>query len=286
MEHEREGTTGRHVSEGTESLARELLDALDSGSTVGSIAARHPHFGWDEGYAIAAALVGMRRARGETPVGRKIGFTNRNIWAEYGAIAPIWAHVYDDTLVMAPDGRGTVSLSRTVSPRLEPEIAFRLKTPLAAGVTDPERILEAVDWVAPSFEIVDCHLPGWRFGAAESVADFSLHWRLVVGAPRRVLREDLPSLAAELRDCRVSLLRDGEIVDRGFGSNALGHPALALAHLAEVLSDQPAFEPLAAGEIVTTGTVTAAMPIAPGETWASVFEGLRGVGGLTVRLVD
>ena len=55
---------------------------------------------------------------------------------------------------------------------------------------------------------------------------------------------------------------------------ALGHPASALAHLAAVLADQPQFEPLAAGEIVTTGTLTAAMPIKPGEVWSSEYDGL------------
>ena len=268
-----------------ESISRELLAALDAGGTVESVAGRHPGFGWDEGYAVAALLLEMRRARGERTVGRKIGFTNRNIWAQYGATAPIWAHVYDGTLVEAPDGQATVSLAGSVSPRLEPEIAFSLKAPLPAGVDDPVRILEAVEWVAPSFEIVVCHLAGWKFSGAESVADFSLHWRLVVGPRRRVERAEVRALDGQLRDCRLSLLRNGEVADRGEGKNALGHPAAALAHLAAVLSHQPQFEPLAAGEVVTTGTLTAAMPVRGGEVWTSDFEGLSGVSGLSVRLV-
>ena len=65
------------------------------------------------------------------------------------------------------------------------------------------------------------------------------------------------------------------MADRGVGANALGHPASALAHLASVLANQPQFEPLAAGEIVTTGTLTAAMPIEPGEQWSSQYAGCR-----------
>ena len=67
---------------------------------------------------------------------------------------------------------------------------------------------------------------------------------------------------------------NGQIRDRGVGSNALEHPALALAFLADMLATQPEFDPLAAGEIVTTGTLTAALPVKPGETWASEFSGL------------
>jgi 2-oxo-3-hexenedioate decarboxylase len=84
----------------------------------------------------------------------------------------------------------------------------------------------------------------------------------------------------------VTLKRNGELRDRGVGANALGHPASALAHLAEVLSGQPQFEPLAAGEIITTGTLTAALPIQPGETWSSGYEGLPGVRGLTLSFTD
>lgn len=266
--------------------ARELLEALDAGATLPSVAERNPGFGWDAGYAVAAEILKLRRARGERTVGRKIGFTNRNIWAEYGATAPIWAHVYDRTLIRATAGHATVSLKGSARPRLEPEIAFGLKAPVTAGMNDPLRILEAVEWLAPSFEIVDCHFADWKFKPADSAADFSLHWRLIVGTPVPVTSAGLPDLAVQLRDCRVTLSRNGVVADRGVGANALGHPAIALAHLADVLSRQPHFEPLSAGEVITTGTLTAAMPIQPGETWSSRYEGLPGVTGLTLVFSD
>jgi 2-oxo-3-hexenedioate decarboxylase len=171
-------------------------------------------------------------------------------------------------------------------PRLEPEIAFKLKAPLAAGVTDPAQILARIEWVAPSFEIVDCHFADWKFHSADSAADFALHWRLIVGVPQLMRAHDIPALATQLHDCRLTLSRNGEMRDRGVGANALGHPAAAMAHLAEVLSRQPQFEPLAAGEIITTGTLTAALPIRAGDTWSSVYEGLPGVTGLTLSFTD
>jgi 2-oxo-3-hexenedioate decarboxylase len=267
-------------------IAGEMLNALDQGGTIPSIVERDPGFGWEQGYAVAAELLKLRRARGEKTVGRKIGFTNRNIWAEYGATAPIWAHVYDRTVVMAERNRAAISLKGSARPRLEPEIAFKLRAPLAAGITDPARILGHIEWVAPSFEIVDCHFADWKFHSADSAADFALHWRLIVGAPHPIGAQNIPALATQLHDCRVTLSRNGEMRDRGVGANALGHPATAMAHLAEVLSRQPAFEPLAAGEIITTGTLTAALPIRPGETWSSAYEGLPGVTGLTLAFTD
>jgi 2-keto-4-pentenoate hydratase len=267
-----------------EDIARELLDALDRGGTIPSVVARHPGFGWDDGYAAAAGLVKLRRARGERTVGRKIGFTNRNIWAEYGATAPIWAHVYDRTLVRASDNRARVSLKGSVRPRLEPEIAVRLKAPLPAAAADPARVLESIEWVAPSFEIVDCHFADWKFQSAESATDFSFHWRLILGAPHVVRPSEIPALVTQLRDCQLTLRKGAAVAQRGVGSNALGHPALALAYLAQLLARQPAFEPLAAGEIITTGTLTAAMPIEAGETWSSEYSGLP-VTGLTLTFI-
>ena len=265
-------------------IARELIGALDRGGTIPSIVARHPAFGWNEAYAVAAEAVKLRRARGERTVGRKIGFTNRNIWAEYGATAPIWAHVYDRTLIDAASGRAAVSLKTSARPRLEPEIAFGLKSPLREDAREPARVLEAIEWLAPSFEIVDCHFADWKFQSADSAADFALHWRLIMGPRRLVSRGDIAGLVSQLHDCRVTLSRNGAVADRGVGANALGHPASALAHLADVLSRQPAFEPLAAGEIITTGTLTAALPIRAGEKWTSRYEGLPGVNGLELTM--
>src|SRR5678816_2113282 len=81
--------------------AQKLLDAYDRGALIPPPSEQHAQFDWKSAYEVAAAMVEMRRARGEKPVGRKIGFTNRNIWAEYGATSPIWAHVYDSTLVLS-----------------------------------------------------------------------------------------------------------------------------------------------------------------------------------------
>jgi 2-oxo-3-hexenedioate decarboxylase len=260
----------------------ELIDALDQGKVIPSIVERNAHFDWNAAYKVAADIVRVRRARGEKTIGRKIGFTNRNIWAQYGATAPIWAHVYDRTVNFAVNGCAAVSLQGSVQPRLEPEIAFKLKAPLPPSINNPENVLEAIEWYAPSFEVVDCHFADWKFGPADSAADFSFHWRLVVGTPCEVRAGDIPALVAQLHDCRITLKNGSAVADRGVGANALGHPLGALAHLAGALARQPQFEPLAAGEIVTTGTLTTAMPIKPGETWTSEYEGLPGVTGLTL----
>jgi len=262
--------------------AEELLQAWDGGRVIPSIAAREAAFGWDDAYAISAGLIRLRSARGEKTVGRKIGFTNRNIWPQYGATSPIWHPVYDRTLIFADYGNATLSLTGSCQPLIEPEIAFGLRGPVPVGCKDPVEMLSAVEWYAPSFEIVCCHFADWKCTPAEFAADASLHWRLVVGMPVFLDGLNLTALAWQLGDCGVTLSRNGGRMARGKGSNALDHPALALAFLADILSQQPAFEPLAAGEIITTGTLTDALPVKAGDTWQSRYEGLPGVEGITL----
>jgi 2-keto-4-pentenoate hydratase len=67
-----------------------------------------------------------REARGERPIGRKIGFTNRTIWAEYGVYAPIWGYVYDRTVQEFTGDGLEVSLDSLAEPRIEPEIMLGL----------------------------------------------------------------------------------------------------------------------------------------------------------------
>ncbi len=103
-------------------LADAVLDAIDRQQPIGLLSDRDRSFDEDGAYAIAWEVHARRRERGEEPVGRKIGFTNREIWAEYGVWAPIWSHVYDSTVHYAPDGKARVAIGHLFQRRIEPEI--------------------------------------------------------------------------------------------------------------------------------------------------------------------
>ena len=178
-------------------IARELLEAYDQVRLIESFAARHADFDLDAAYQVAAELMRTRRDRGSRPIGRKIGFTNRSIWTLYGVDAPMWAHVYDDTVSQATDGKATVSLAGIVSPRMEPEILFKLREPVPVACNDPERLLRSAEWYAHSVEIVDSHFD-WKFKLADAAADWACHARLVIGEPQPIREQDIPSLARAL----------------------------------------------------------------------------------------
>jgi len=259
------------ASSDLDSLADELLDLHETGRLVAPFSERYSGLTADSGYRAAARLHASRLGRGWKPLGRKIGFTNRTIWPRYGVYEPMWGTVYDQTVVFAHSNRATVPLAGLTQPRIEPEICFRLKA--APPVThDAEALLGAIEWVAHSIEIVQCHHPDWKLKIADCTADNGLHGRLVVGAPIPV--RELPGLATELLALEVELRKGETVADRGTGANVLGSPLEALAFLVEILSRQPDAPPLGAGELVSTGTLTDAHPVARGQTWRTAFKGL------------
>lgn len=251
--------------------AAELIGALGTARAVAPFTARDPSFDTAQAYEVAARVDAARRARGEQAVGRKIGFTNRGIWDEYGVHEPIWGFVYDTTLFRPRGGRAAAAIGHLAEPRIEPEIVLHFKS--APPVSRSEAaILDCVDWIAAGFEIVHSHFPGWKFKVADTIAVNGLHGMLVVGDPVSVA--SIPDCAQRLRECRLTLRKGDAVADEGSGANALDSPLLAAAHLVAVLAGMPQFPPVAAGEVVTTGTLTRALPVAPGETWSTAFSGI------------
>jgi 2-keto-4-pentenoate hydratase len=264
-----------------EAIAERLMECQDRALLLPPITAGDPAFDVARAYDVLGAIVSRRQAQGWRLVGRKIGFTNRTIWARYGVDRPMWAPIWSHTLRFASADRASLSLDGLVQPRIEPEIVFKLKA--SPPVTDdPLRLLDAVEWIAAGFEIVQSHFPDWKFAAADCTAAFGLHGALVVGTPSLLSAANRSRLVAALSEFEVTLARDGAVVDRGVGSNVLDSPVNALAHLLDLLATQAQFAPLGAGEVITTGTLTDAWAVRQGQTWRSDY-GALGVSGLELQ---
>ncbi|HSH91055.1 MAG TPA: hydratase [Ramlibacter sp.] len=223
-------------------------------------------------YEHALTVRQLRIARGEKPRGYKIGFTNRTIWQRYNVFAPIWGTVWDTTLAFC-EGKGEIALAGTCQPRLEPEAVFGIAaTPPANATLD--QLFECIEWVAPGFEIVQSHQPGWKFVVADTVADGALHARLLVGERIAVssVAPNALELEGKLANSRVRLRRGDEVKDEGVGSNVLDGPLHALRHFLQAMRDCPGAPDLEPGDVVTTGTWTDAWPVVPGERWTAQFD--------------
>lgn len=252
-------------------IADEAVSVIGQGRQIPSFSSRHPGFSLDAAYRVTPQVRRLREARGEKVLGRKIGFTNRNIWQQYGVYAPIWGYVYDSTVHDLAKLTGPVSLAEFAEPRIEPEIVFGLSASPDARM-DERELLSCIGWVAHGYEIVQSIFPGWKFAPSDTVAAFGLHGALFVGE-RHALSGAPHDWMHALSAFEAKLVCD-DVAEHGHARDVLDGPLSALRHLVGLLADDDANPQLAAGEIVTTGTLTRAMPVKSGERWTSTLSGI------------
>jgi 2-keto-4-pentenoate hydratase len=267
-----------------ESLARELLSAYETGQMVNVPPSERPGFDLNTAYQVEATLRKFREASGSKAVGLKVGYANKAMWRILKLETLVWAHMYDNTVHYSDRNSATLSIAHPRSLKIEPEIVFGLRQPvIVEGAPDAAATLGSVEWLAIGFEIIDCPFPEWKFQPSDFVASLGLHAALVVGEKMRVRPELIPSLVDELSRFRVRMSRKGDFVEEGSGRNALKNPALCLAELGAAVARRFPDRPLSAGEIVSSGTLTAGHATAKGDGWRVDVEGLS-LPSLTLQL--
>jgi 2-oxo-3-hexenedioate decarboxylase len=261
-------------------IAKEVVGALDGRRQIPAFSRWPGEPSVADAYALPALLRSAFEARGEKITGRKIGFTNRQMWTAYGVAAPIWGYCTDRT---TRDLRTTPvqSVAAFAEPRIEPEIMFGLGKAPDPNLDD-SALLDCIDWVALGYEIVQSIFPGWKFAAFDTIAANALHGMLLIGSPHPI-SPDRESWQHDLASFTVELCCNGKLSQTGAGAFVLGSPLLALRHLVELLAADRHNPPLRAGEIISTGTLTLAMPVHAGETWTTRVHGLP-LEDITVRL--
>ena len=261
--------------------AHMLLKSRAAGTLLPVLTGDEP-LSMDDAYDIAKSILDIRIAQGETPVGRKIGFSNRKLWSRYGKsgtmTGPIWSTLFDSTVQFAMENAALHKLTRATQPRLEPEVVFKLARTPEPDI-DLEGLADSLEWMAHGFEVVVSPYRNWSFEPADAVAAFGLHRALIIGEPRMLSRQSRRNLPEMLAGATLSLSRstaDGTaLCAAGFGSDVLDSPLHALLALHRQLQEQPQFSPLQAGELISTGSWTDAVPVKRGEVWSSAFSQLN-----------
>jgi 2-keto-4-pentenoate hydratase len=266
-----------------ETLARELLSAYETGQMVAVPPSARQGFDLNTAYEVEAVLKRFREAGGHRAVGRKVGYANKAMWRVLKLETLVWAHMYDDTVQHCESNSATLTLPHRRSLKIEPEIVFGLKQPIPAGHLDASTALESTEWLAMGFEIIDCPFPEWKFQPSDFVACFGLHAALAIGERVPVRPGFIATLVDELARFKVRMSKNGEFVEEGSGRNSLKNPALCLAELSAAILRRFPAKPLSAGEIVSSGTLTAGHPTDSGVLWTAEVEGLA-LPSLTLRL--
>jgi 2-keto-4-pentenoate hydratase len=255
-----------------ERLAQRLFDDERAARSGAPLSDEHPQMSVADAYAVQLGYVAARVGAGARIAGHKVGCTNPVIQQLFNIDQPDYGHLLDDMLLV--DG-AAISMRGLVLPRVEPEIAFILREPLRGPGVTPARVLLATAGVLPCFEIIDSRIVDWRIKFVDTVADNGSSARCVLGD--RLVPVD----RLDLRLLGVVLERNGEVIATGAGAAALGHPAAAVAWLANTLAERGQF--LDAGQVVLPGALTTAPPAHAGDVFHASFAEL---GTVRCRFTD
>lgn len=253
-------------------IAEEIIAARAAGARLAPFSGRVPGFGLAEAYEVAG-IVACRRAARSPVVGRKIGFTNPALWEKAGLTHPVWGSMFEETVTRTGTGGEppTISMAGSVEPKIECEVVVVLRSapePGDRGTAVARHVAE----IGLGFEIVDSPYPGWEMRPADAVAAGGIHHGLAVGPLVRV--ENPEATASAMAGLTVSMTRApaddpaaAEHVADGAGRMVLGNPLDAVGVLAELAAAQG--NPLRAGEVVTTGTLTPPLSTESGQFFAA-----------------
>jgi 2-oxo-3-hexenedioate decarboxylase len=284
MDKELASNTSITSHEAVEALAREVVMASETGQMIPVPFSARPGFDLNTAYEVEAILKRLSEASGHRAIGRKVGYANKAMWRILKLETLVWGHMYDDTVHYSENNSAAaLTIANARSLKIEPEIVFGLKWEITSENFDAAAALESTEWLALGFEIIDCPFPGWQFQPGDFVASFGLHAALVVGEKIAVRPDSIAQLVDDLPRFKVRMLKAGELVEEGSGKNSLRSPALCLAELADAVAKRSPTEPLAAGEIISTGTLTAGHALEKGDVWTAEVTGLA-VPALTLTL--
>jgi len=235
-----------------QALATTLDAAARDRHEVDPLTPRHA-FSLDQAYHIQRASIAQRHARGEKPIGIKLGFTSRAKMIQMGVDSLIWGLLTD---AMLREEGGVVDLGDFIHPRVEPEVCF-----LTSKVIDrPLTLLEAGNYleaVAPAMEIIDSRYRDFKFTLEDVVADNCSSAGLIVGAFSDKV-EDLRALTNR----GVTMRFNGHAVQLGSTGAILGNPLRSIVQASQLLA--AAEMSLPAGSLIMAGAATAAEALRPG----------------------
>ena len=250
-------------------LAEHLDNCQRNAQDTLKITDQHPGMDWDDAYAIQDAILARHLGRGARVIGLKAGLTSHAKMKQMGVETPVFGFLVDEFSVS--EG-GEVKVSELIHPKVEPEIAFVLKHALQGPGCHIGAVLAATDFVMPGIEVIDSRYRDFKFDLKSVVADNTSAARFVVGG--RPLR---PS-AVDLRTVGIVLEKNGEPVALGAGAAVLGHPAAAIAMLANHLGARG--QEIPAGSLILSGGITEAVAVAAGD---NVCLRVQGMGSVSLR---
>jgi 2-keto-4-pentenoate hydratase len=255
-----------------EALAQQLDTAFRTKTPIPPLSEAEGLTSVEDAYAIQTRWTAMREARGEKVVGRKIGLTSLAVQKQLGVNEPDYGSLWNSSHYETTNHRADVPVGDHLQPRMEAEVAFLIGRPLQGPNITLQEVLAASDAMALVVEIVASRIADWRIKLVDTIADNASYGGFVLGDWDSKLRNE------DLRLLGATIAKNGEHVAEGVGAAAMGHPAQAVAWLANKLSEFDVT--LQPGDVVLSGAVTPMQPVTAGDVFT---VNMTGQPSLTIR---
>jgi len=247
-------------------IADTLLEAERSKQAVPPLTQQYTELNVTDAYNVQLEVLKRKLSEGRTVIGKKVGLTSVAMQKMLGVDEPDYGHLLDD---MKVENGAKVKVSNLLSPKIEAEIGFVLGEDLKGPNVTFLDVLMATKYVVPTLEIIDSRIADWKIGLVDTVADNGSSAMVVVGD------ETAEIDGIDLRSVGMILSKNGEMVATGSGAAALGHPAHAIAWLANKLHEFGIT--LKAGELILPGALSAAIAVEKGDTVTAQFGSVGSV---------
>ncbi|MFC7516814.1 2-oxopent-4-enoate hydratase [Herbaspirillum sp. GCM10030257] len=250
-------------NESLDRIGDALYEAWLSRRVIAPISADLPGLTIDDAYRIQQRMVGRRLEKGERIIGKKIGVTSKVVQQMLNVHQPDFGVLLSG---MHYEDGAAIPMSSLIQPRAEGEIAFFLKEDLRGPGVTITQVMDLTKEVAACFEIVDSRIRNWSIGIQDTVADNASCGVFVLG------KERVDAQTIDLQTCGMVIEKNGEVVATGAGAAALGHPANAVAWLANELGARGIT--LKAGEPILSGSLASLIPVAAGDSLRVRIDGI------------
>ena len=239
-------------------IANRILKAYESGVPIAPV--RTEISGLAAAYAVQRATFDAWVKAGRKPVGHKIGLTSKAVQEQLGVHEPDYGALFSDMILENGAHIGPLAV---LQPRVEPEVAFVLKTDLVGENLSADEVVTATDYVVPAVEVCGSRIKAWDIRFEDTVADNASSGLVVLGN-----RKWKPALA-ELANLQVQVRLNGSVNAEGRGVACMGNPANAVAWLAGALTRLG--DRLRAGDVIMSGAMAKMVAAEVGSSFDADF---------------
>lgn len=243
-------------------IAADLKKAEKNCEAIEPISKAYTGLEIKDAYKIQLINIEKEISSGYKITGKKIGLTSLAMQNSLGVNQPDFGHLLDSMKVK----NNTIARNTMLQPKVEGEIAFVLKKDITGPNATAEDVIEATGYVAAAIEIVDSRVANWKINIIDTVADNASSGMYVVSDNK------IDPRGINLKTVSMGLYRNGEKIHSGIGADVLGDPAYSVAWLANTLWEYGVV--LKKGEVVLSGSLTAALPAEAGDSFKAVFAEL------------